>query len=158
MTAAIRVFVALSIVGGCSASTPVPQESDETGHMAPFVSVVTAYPSEKGERGFLLSFTNPTDEPVTYSGYAADSFDPDLPDGWIHPTYRRELDGPFGWTARPMDFCGYGLEEQELEPGEAKVFRIYVQSAELPARIGVTYRTEAGAERTAWSERLTTDE
>lgn len=157
MTAAIRILLALSILGGCSASTTVPPANDER-HAAPFLSVVTDQPAASGQREFLLSFSNPTNEAVTFSGYAPDSFDPELPDGWIHPTYRRELDGPSGWTARPQGFCGNGLEQQELEPGEAKVFRVYVESAEMPARIGVTYRTETGEERTAWSERLTSDE
>ena len=89
----------------------------------------------RSEDGVTLLLENPGSRSWSYPGYGKDA-----------PLYSQELRRGESWEARPLGWCGTGLERQLIRPGERVSFPVFGQG-EGAYRVVLTLTASDGSTR-----------
>ena len=155
---AVTAVVAL----GCAA-TVVAEQRDRGRAEArkwdpPRVTFVgpSAAPAGTGHRMLAFTALNPNKTPLPYVGYLPSSFDPPTAKGRISPLYRMEIRRNGKWQPHGIGWCGTGVGDVALPPGEPQRFDVPVPADGWDAlKVGIVWYPAARDHRdssTAWSE------
>lgn len=101
-------------------------------------------PDRPTHSSVTFTLANTTGRPVRYLGYSVDN-------PWY--SVQQLVDGQ--WVDHILGWCGTGLDERELGPGESVEFSAYIPETGVKTRVGVTFhfkgdKPDAGI--VAWSD------
>ena len=112
----------------------------------------------RGSHSLHFVLLNSGNASLYFSGYSPDSYRGGMPVGQIGPVYSKERKVGEKWQKVVMGWCGTGMEQRRLLPGQAGYFRVFPDPDEPTMRIGVPLlRTESASYREAeivWSPTL----
>jgi hypothetical protein len=102
---------------------------DDLGAAIEFVGYRTSTPDGDEANVAVFRMTNRSTRPLFYTGYGAQ-----------HPIWQRALrrGGQWGQEGRIL-FCGTGLEQQRLDPGQSREFDVRIEPGTESMRVSVAF-------------------
>ena len=99
----------------------------------------------KGYYQLKFRIINPTDKPISFTGYSEAS-----------PLTRTQHWKDGKWVdPKPLGICGTGLRQCTIAPGQSAVFQTSIAGDQLPGRIGFNYsHGEKNQGHQLWSEKI----
>lgn len=123
----LLLVCAIFTVGFVANSKEVAKKT--TGIQPPQITLQSSPEFTLANRTYLnLTFKvkNPNKEPLTYTGYAPNSFAPSIPVDRIAPLSEYQIFKDDKWISQSVGYCGTGLTDLPLHPGKVVTFEIAV--------------------------------